>query len=144
VLTVIEADQQLWRSPSGWWIDDFALVDVTNDGQTDISLSVWKEGDYGPSKPFWVKENNQDVRNHFFIFDLIDNQVQPVWQSSNLSVPNCTFHIADTNQDGKNELLVTEGDYKNWPACIGLYSAGWQWNGWGFTNEWRRVKPRAD
>jgi poly-gamma-glutamate synthesis protein (capsule biosynthesis protein) len=140
-LTISENNQVIWQSKEEWWIDDFVLADSTNDGIKDINLSVWKAGDYGPSKPFWVDENDPSVKNHFFIFDLINGEIKSVWQSSNLDAPNCKFDFSDLNHDGKNELIVIEGSYSvDNIECNGEYAAVWQWNGWGFTNEWRSEK----
>ena len=66
--------------------------------------------------------------------------MKPVWHSSNLSAPNCEFKIADVDNDGKNDLIVVEGDYSQSPNCKGIHLALWRWNGWGFSNEWRSEK----
>ena len=136
-MTISEKSKIIWQSPSDWWIDDFVLADSNNDGITDINMSVWKPGDFGISKPFWVKENDMSIKNHFFIFDLVDGVMKPIWQSSNLEAPNCKFAIADIDGDGKNDLVVNEGNYSQKPECNGNYIAVWKWNGWGFSNEWR-------
>ena len=143
-LKVTAGSALVWQSLPEWWVDDFVLADSNNDGRIDLNLSVWKAGDFGPSHPFWIKENDQSVKNHFFIFDFRGGRLKPVWQSSNLEAPNCRFEIADADHDGKNELLALEGDYADWPACAGKYQALWRWNGWGFTNWWRGVKGDYD
>jgi poly-gamma-glutamate synthesis protein (capsule biosynthesis protein) len=138
---IFENNKVVWQSKEEWWIDNFVLADSTNDGLKDINLSVWKAGDYGPSKPFWVEKNNPSVKNHFFVFDLINGEIKSVWQSSNLDAPNCKFDFSDLNHDGKNELVVIEGSYSlDNTKCNGEYAAVWQWNGWGFANEWRSEK----
>ena len=136
-LKITENSKILWQSPSDWWIDDFVLADSNNDGVTDINLSVWKPGDFGPSKPFWIKENDMSIKNHFFVFDLVRGVMNPIWQSSNLAVPNCGFTFADIDGDGKDDLVTIEGDYSQKFECKGNYVAVWKWNGWGFSNEWR-------
>jgi len=103
-------------------------------------MSLWKSGDFGTSKPFWIKENDMSVKNHFFVYDLVNGKIKPVWGSSNLTAPNCEFKIADVNGDGENELIALEGDYADKPLCKGNYVAVWKWNGWGFSNEWRSKK----
>ncbi len=139
-LSVTEKGKLLWQSPSEWWVDNFVLADSNNDGTVDINLSVWKRGDFGSSKPFWIKQNDMSIKNHFFIFDLVNNNIKPIWQSSNLDAPNCEYTFADIDGDGKNDLLVIEGDYATKPVCNGQYVAVWKWNGWGFSNEWRSEK----
>ena len=130
----------IWQSPSNWWIDDFVLADSNNDGIVDINLSLWKSGSFGTSKPFWVKENDMSVKNHFFVLDFSDGSIKQVWGSSNLVEPNCEFKIADVDNDGKKDLVVVEGDYSQKPECDGNYVAVWKWNDWGFSNEWRSEK----
>ena len=139
-LTITENEKMIWQSPSDWWIDDFAFADSNNDGVVDINLSLWKSGSFGTSKPFWVKENDMSVKNHFFILDFSGGSIKQVWGSSNLAEPNCEFKIADVDNDGKNDLVVIEGDYSQKPNCAGNYVAVWKWNDWGFSNEWRSEK----
>jgi len=139
-LTVTEKDQTIWQSPENWWIDDFILADSTNDGIIDINLSVWKSGNYGDIKPFWVKENDLSIKNHFFVFNLENKTVKPVWQSSNLVDQNQEIAIADIDKDNKNELIVIEAGYSNKEICKNNYVAVWKWNDWGFTSEWQSEK----
>jgi poly-gamma-glutamate synthesis protein (capsule biosynthesis protein) len=135
-LTISENSKMVWQSPNEWWIDNFVLADSNNDGITDINLSLWKAGSFGSSKPFWVKENDMSVKNHFFVLDFVNGSIKQVWGSSNLGEPNCEFQIADVDNDGKNDLVVIEGDYSQKPDCNGNYIAVWKWNDWGFSNEW--------
>lgn len=139
-LLITENSKTLWQSPGDWWIDNFVLADSNNDGVIDISMSLWKSGDFGSSKPFWIRENDMSVKNHFFVYDLVNGKIKPIWGSSNLTVPNCEFKIADVNNDGENELITLEGDYIDKLLCKGKYVAVWKWNGWGFSNDWRSQK----
>jgi poly-gamma-glutamate synthesis protein (capsule biosynthesis protein) len=139
-LTIDEDSKTVWQSPDDWWVDNFALADSTNDGISDINLSLWKAGNFGESKPFWVEENDISVKNHFFVFDYVNGVVKQIWGSSNLGVPNCEFKIMDIDGDGKNDLIVVEGDYSQEPECKGSYVSIWKWNDWGFSNEWRSEK----
>lgn len=139
-LTVVENSQHIWQSPKDWWIDNFVLADSTNDGVIDINLSVWKSGSYGDFKPFWIKEEDLSVKNHFFIFNLRDKKIKPVWQSSNLVDQNQELTIAGVDDDNGNELVVIEKDYLVKGERKDNYIAVWKWNGWGFTNEWRSEK----
>jgi len=40
------------------------------------------------------------VKNHLFIFDLVNGAIKPVWQSSNLDCPNRSVELADLDGDG--------------------------------------------
>lgn len=137
LLKIVQGNKIIWESPGEWWIDDFVLADSNNDSIMEVNLSVWKSGDYGSSKPFWVKENDMSIKNHFFVFDFAGGVMKPIWQSSNLDAPNCEFKITDVDNDGKNDLVVIEGDYSQKPICTGSHVAVWKWNDWGFSNEWR-------
>jgi poly-gamma-glutamate synthesis protein (capsule biosynthesis protein) len=139
-LTIQEKGETLWQSPTEWWIDDFILADSNNDGIKEINLSLWKAGNFGSSKPFWVEENDMSIKNHFFVLRFKNGAVEEVWGSSNLSEPNCEFKIVDIDNDEENELVVIEGDYSEDFKCNGNYVAVWEWNDWGFSNQWRSEK----
>jgi hypothetical protein len=78
-----------WESPAEWYVDSYAFGDAVGDGTQQLTMSVWKAGNFGPSQPFWVTENDPSVKNHFFVFTFTDKTLEPVWQSSNLEKPNC-------------------------------------------------------
>lgn len=137
---IVENSQSIWRSSKDWWIDDFVLADSTNDRIVDINLSVWKSGNYGNIRPFWIEKEDLSVKNYFFIFNFENKTIRPIWQSSNLANHNQELVIADIDDDNKNDLIVIEGDYPDSKKCKNNYIAVWKWNGWGFTNEWRSDK----
>lgn len=141
-LIVLANGKAIWSSPQKWWVDSYSISDSDNDGSANINLSVWKSGSFGSSMPFWVKENDGSIKNHFFVFGVYNGAIIHVWQSSNLTVPNCEFALADIDHEGSNELVVIEGSYSQWPDCEGKFVAIWRWNGWGFSNEWRSEKGR--
>lgn len=142
-LRIFQGEQTIWESPTDWRVDDFVLSDSTGDGIINLNLSVWKPGNFGSSKPFWIEENDMSVKNHFFVFELEGETVKGIWQSSNLEAPNCEFQFGDVDGDGVNELVVIEGDYED-EFCQGKYVAIWQWQEWGFFNDWRSEKGRFD
>jgi poly-gamma-glutamate synthesis protein (capsule biosynthesis protein) len=136
-LTVTRSGMPFWTSPEEWYVDSYALADAVGDGTRQLTMSVWKAGDFGPSKPFWVTENDPSVKNHFFVFKFTDDTLEPVWQSSNLEHPNCAYVFRDLDTDGKDELVVTEGTYTDGRICNPTHAAVWEWSEWGFYNEWR-------
>lgn len=137
ILTVKENDKIIWRSDDSWQVDDFVLADANYDGRIDLNLSVWKSGNFGPLKPFWIEENDMSIRNHFFVYQMGGDKFQPLWQSSNLETPNINFSFFDIDNDDKNELIVSEGDYQSDNMCRNNHIAIWRWQEWGFVNIWR-------
>mgnify|MGYP001324536847 CR=1 FL=1 len=137
-LVVTEGGSEAWSSPPEWWVDDFHLADTTGSGRKYLHLSVWKAGSFGKSKPFWVKENDDRVRNHLFVLSWADKKIAPVWQSSELDAPNCQIAFIDSDGDGKEELYAIEGSNSDWPDCRGQAVSVWEWNGWGYSNDWRK------
>ncbi len=133
----IEKKDFFWESPNDWYVTGFSTEDITGDNIPDISLSVWKKENFGTSKPFWIKENDTSEKNHFFVFEIEDKTLKPLWQSSNLESPNCEFVVVDLDSDDKNELVTIEGEYTSGRICQGKYLSVWRWNGWGFSNYWR-------
>jgi len=136
-LTVNKNGVQYWQSPNEWWVNHYAVGDVTGSGVAQLTLSVWKSGNFGSSKPFWVAENDPAIKNHFFVFAFGEDTLKAVWQSSNLEKPNCDYVLADVDDDGQDELVVTEGEYAEGRQCDAAFVAVWKWNEWGFYNEWR-------
>jgi len=129
-ITVRSGSRIIWQSPADWWVDYFFTGDANNDGIQDLNLLVWKSGSFGPHKPFWLKEEDIAIKNHLFIFKLVAGSVKPLWQSSNLDRPNYRAALIDLNDDGENELVVTEGSYTDLAKrAVTL----WKWNGWGFS-----------
>lgn len=129
-LKVTDGSRLIWQSQDDWWVDDFFLGDSDNNSIPELNLLVWKAGSFGPHKPFWVTEEDHSVKNHLFIFKLVEGVIKPVWQSSNLDRPNYEAGLADLDGDGTNELVVMEGEYDD----PGVREAGvWRWNGWGFS-----------
>jgi len=129
-LTVKINTRTIWKSPSTWWVEDFFLGDSNNDGILNLNLLIWKEGNFGPSKPFWVPGKDNTVKCHLFIFKLEEGIFKPVWQSSNLDRPAYRGIIEDINEDGENELMVVESSYTD-NDLIKPYLL--KWNGWGFS-----------
>lgn len=138
-LTIKEGEHLLWESPKDFRIDDFALGDPDNDGQPNLTISLWKTGSFGKIKPFWHTEEDKDYKNHLFVYKLEEDTLKPVWCSSNLANPIRSFGIKDIDGDGNNELVVNEGQYKE--ISEGIYSLDlskqtkttiWKWREWGF------------
>lgn len=130
ILRVEVGSRQIWETPACWWVDYFFLGDANNDGRPELNLLLWKEGSFGPQRPFWVEGEDRSVKNHLFVFKLEEGEIKAVWQSSNLDRPNLRAALIDRDGDGKKELLALEGTYTG----SGEFQLTlWQWNGWGFS-----------
>ncbi len=135
-LSVYENNALLWQSAPDWIVQFFAVADVNHDTVDELLVIVWKKGNYGPDRPFWILQDDLRFSNHLFLYNLQQDQIKPLWMSSALDRPIKTFKIADSDNDGKNELLVQEGSYSisGWikVACTSPEFIVWQWKGWGF------------
>ncbi len=64
-----------------------------------------------------------------------------VWAGSALARPVRAFKTADLNQDGKQELVVLEGNYDDMETSSASSLAVWQWGGFGFELVSRLERP---
>ena len=139
ILTVTEGSKVLWTSPKEYQIDSFSLGDADNDGKDNLVISLWKKGSFGKMKPFWHSGEDRSFKNHLFVYRLQNDQLKPVWCSSNLDRPILEFSIGDRDGDGQNELTVEEGTYqKEYGETYKIDPDGpkrtsiWKWEEWGF------------
>ncbi len=140
-LSVTQGGSIIWQTPGGWWADDFVIADAANTGHDYLVLSVWKQGSFGPYRPFWIAKNDNLIHNHLFVFRLLTlngvQSMQPVWQSSDLPVPNCSIDFQKLGGSNLYSLVVTEGVYQKDPAsaktCSNPKPDVWQWDQFGFS-----------
>ncbi len=125
----------IWQSDDDFKAENIVLADVDNDNKTDILISLWKVGKYGPDLPFWLKKNTNDWSNHFFVYKWKKDKIKLFWGSSALDAPIKEMAIEDVNGDGKNELIVLEGNYNNSRNCYADYLTVWHWNEWSLFND---------
>lgn len=145
-LTIREGDQELWRSPNDWRIDNFALGDADNDGTINMVITLWKKGSFGSVKPFWLTSEDDDYKNHLFVYRLMDKAMKQVWCSSDLDRPIISFMIEDYDGDGLNELVVKEGQYQKideehyiLDTKALVRTTVWRWDEWGFSLSYSRM-----
>jgi hypothetical protein len=125
---VYKEDKIIFESEPDWDVKEILAGDFNNDGQNDFALSLWKDGNYGESKPFWIEENDNSYKMHLFIYTWKRDKIAALWHSSNLPKENIKTNLLDIESDGKNELVVFEKSYTDNKYSI----ASWQWNEWGF------------
>lgn len=133
-LIIYAEEKNIWQSNTEWHVDDFILGDSNNDQKIELNLLVWKSGNFGSSQPFWEEQNDLSIKNHFFVYQIKDNNVKALWQSSNLDRPNCSAEIYDVDNDNENELVALEGEYRQPYQCEPKFRAIWKWEEWGFYN----------
>ncbi|MHB8075558.1 MAG: hypothetical protein ACYDGZ_17480 [Desulfosporosinus fructosivorans] len=139
-LTVSEGEVELWRSPRAWRVENIALGDVVNDGANNLVITLWKKGSFGSVKPFWLTHEDDDYRNHLFVYRLKNKTMKQVWCSSDLDRPIISLTIQDYNGDGLNELVVEEGQYRTidgehytLDTNALVRTTVWRWDEWGFS-----------
>jgi len=135
-LSVFENNELLWESAEDCIVQSFVLADANHDKVDDLLMVVWKKGSFGPDKPFWIEQDELRCSNHLYMYNLLEDRIKPLWMSSALDRPIKTLQVEDSNNDGKNELLVQEGNYSliGWLklSCTPPEYTLWQWKGWGF------------
>ncbi len=125
----------IWQSDKYWYVDDFKLFDVDGDNSTDCLFSLWKSYSYYKGSP---KENNdRSVKNHLFLYTIKGNKAKPLWCSSNLPRPVCSFKLEEGTKTALSSgtvLKTIEGTYSNdlllEESCK---SYTYTWEGWGFS-----------
>jgi len=132
----------IWQSEKDWQVENLFLADLNRDGRTEINFSLWKQGSYGKTLPFWLKENTKEWGNHFFIYGWEKGELRPVWCSSTIDAPIIEMGAGDIDSNGKDEVIVLEGDYDRPQNNIVEYLTIWSWNGWGFFNDFRSRKGK--
>lgn len=124
-VTVCEGGNTIWQSPGEWQVDQAIIGDVTNDGNQELVLLLWKPGSFGPSRPFWVKGEDKAWSNHLFVYTLAGNHFKQVWCSSALNPPLQDLQIV-YDPGGQNYLTAREEPYavRN--------TVRLKWDEWGF------------
>lgn len=110
-VTVTENEQVLWQSPLEYKVDHMTHGDLNHDGQEDLILTLWKEGSYGLSQPFWIKERDTSFAQHLFFYTWKEDKLQLSWGSSNLEAPLTYLSARDIDEDGKTDLVAGESTY---------------------------------
>ena len=128
--------------PSSWQVTATAFADVTDDEVSEWVLLVWRpwkdwpiqEWSSAPS-PIAGFHDRKGESCHLIVIDPVDGD--EIWAGSALPRPLTALAVGDVDGDGNNEVTTLEGDYdrgRNGPAS---HIDVWQWNGFGFSLEWR-------
>lgn len=130
-LTFTQGTSRRWMTPSAWWVDDLVMI-MDHQPNPLLILSVWKEGNYGPARPFWVEYNDQRVRQHLFVYAMDRGVIRTVWQSSALPKPLCSMALSKTKAS-VTRLEAQEGTYAPLVPCRPDRRINLEWNGFGFS-----------
>jgi len=138
---LIKDNKIIWKTEESWIVDNVLIGDFNNDQKSEVGFSLWKEGSYGPSKPFWVKDNDTKISNHLFLYQLeLDklsslSSFKMIWGSSALDFPIKEMKLGDFDNDGKNELAVLESNCGRYEQKCEKNNLGiWRWGNFSFYN----------
>lgn len=131
---LLDGTKVVLKTPSAWQVKHVLTADFDSDKREELALVVWKKGSFGKDKPFWISENDKSYSDHLFLYQYKDSKLVPFWHSSRLEKPICQISIDDIDNNGKTDLVVWEGEYKeNTFSCKDTEKTFWHWNGWGFS-----------
>ena len=115
-LSVFFDGKKIWRLPAGVYAQDFLLEDIDHDGEDELLILCWKRGRFGKHKPTWVREDEKDLSQHIFIYEIKDDNVVPKWMASDIGMDARSWKYAD----GAVYIEDTDGNV-----------TGWKWKSWG-------------
>lgn len=112
------AGVEVFASPDEWRVFDAHVCDLDGDGADELVFLVWKQGSYGPYRPFWESGADDAWSQHVFVYGMRAGEIAPIWMSSALG---SYFACEWMEPDGTLVLEAPDG---------GLTS--WRWGSWGF------------
>jgi poly-gamma-glutamate synthesis protein (capsule biosynthesis protein) len=137
-LTAKQAGNFLWETPETWWVEDFVVGDSNHDSKPEITIALWRSGDFNSKNYFWTgrKQNNLPVRQFLLVLQSDANGFKPFWASDALDSPHCSLFLRDVDDDTYQELVATIANYQNSSICEPQRVTVWRWSIWGFVLEW--------
>ena len=131
------ADEILWKSDPSWQVMEIAVGDLNHDGDSEVTLLVWR-----PFRPWPIDRfvpfggridsfhNRQGKSCQIILIGWWKDHFDELWAGSALVRPVSHIHVVDMDNDGNEELVSLEGAYdKN--ETGGSLSI-WRWQGFGF------------
>ena len=113
-------DTAVWRSKDDMAVQSVIIKDIDRDGFEELIMLVWKHGNYGEHRPFWVKNNDIALNQHIFIYKYDKSRemrLRPVWMSSQLE-----YEVLSIASGEADTLIVTDRQNR---------SRVWRWEGFG-------------
>ncbi|MDY7075534.1 MAG: VCBS repeat-containing protein [Chloroflexota bacterium] len=129
-------------TPPTWHVTAATLADVTNDGDPEWVLLVWRPWRDWPIQ-HWLPVHSpiagfHDASGdscHLILLDPHDGR--EIWAGSALPAPLLALAVGDVNGDGHNEVVTLEGEYATGRGGSATHVNVWRWNGFGFAMEYR-------
>jgi hypothetical protein len=129
-------------TPPDWDVTAATLADVTGDGEAEWVLLVRRPWRDWPIQE-WASALSPIADFHDAAGDschliLLDPESGcEIWAGSALPVPLLALAVGDVDGDDANEVVTLEGDYATGWDGPASHVDVWQWNGFGFSLEWR-------
>ena len=110
-------------------IQDCLYADIDKDGREDKIVLLWKQGRFGKHRPFWVEEDEKELSQHIFIYDVLEGgELRQKWFASDIGREVRRMKIIGPDRD---TLLLEDVDGNN---------TLWRWQSWGLKNVKNEVK----
>jgi hypothetical protein len=129
-------------TPADWRVTAATLADATGDGEPEWVLLVrrpWRDWPIQKwtSVPSPIAGFHDAAGDSCHLILLDPASGREVWAGSALPAPLLALAVGDVDGDGINEVVTLEGDYDaGWDGPASHLDV-WQWNGFGFSLEWR-------
>ena len=152
----------LLETPEDWQVSDVLVADFDGDGALEVVFLLWRHGNFGSSRPFWLSESGdgadgssgEPLTQHLFMYrwraDRANQsskgsdaqglgRLHPVWMSSRLGI-----EIAHAELLAGAGVAAGEGPEASAPVVphgyrprLRITSADgdvtlWEWLSWGF------------
>jgi hypothetical protein len=141
-ISMTASESALPAIPPDWRVIAATLADATEDGEPEWVLLVrrpWRDWPIqawssAPS-PIAGFHDAAGDSGHLILLDPANGR--ELWAGSALPAPLLALAVGDVDGDGVNEVVALEGDYgAGWDGPASHVDV-WQWNGFGFSLEWR-------
>ena len=128
--------------PPDWDVTAATLADATGDGKAEWVLLVrrpWRDWPIqewsSASSPIADFHDAAGDSCHLILLD--PESGREIWAGSALPAPLLALAVGDVDGDDINEVVTLEGNYDaGWDGPASHVDV-WQWNGFGFSLEWR-------
>lgn len=136
------SDSTLPATPADWRTTAATLADATGDGVPEWVLLVrrpWRDWPIQEwaSVPSPIAGFHDAAGDSCHLILLDPESGRELWAGSALPAPLLALAVGDVDGDDTNEVVTLEGDYNTGWDGPASHVDVWQWNGFGFSLEWR-------